>query len=272
MRLGAPTFVSYATAPATLVRIAEDTDPERATEPAAPARPPAVRLPGSCRRDRDPDGPGHQRGEPCRPLERCGHLRRVPGRQDDRVGAAGHRAPTPRPPGAAGRWRPAAGGPDAVGCRSGRAASAGRAARAPTLGVLRTSTDVDAGDLLSKYVAWLEREHREISDVVIFDPPPLLNSDEARVLSAAAGSTVLVMSDGQPAADVASAVGALGSTDDPGHSVIVRLAAFGRRAGGLGPWSRGRRTRSPPPFGLLARRLPALRRRRADRSPRRRVP
>lgn len=81
----------------------------------------------------------------------------------------------------------------------------------PTLSLLPTRTDVDAGDVLSQRLGPLEHELNQAHDVVIFDTPPMLGSDEARVLTGAARATLLVVAAGQPAGDVAAAIAGLGT-------------------------------------------------------------
>jgi cellulose biosynthesis protein BcsQ len=49
-------------------------------------------------------------------------------------------------------------------------------------------------------------------DVVIIDTPPMLGSDETRALTGLASATLLVVSAGRPAAQVASSVAALATT------------------------------------------------------------
>jgi polysaccharide biosynthesis transport protein len=98
---------------------------------------------------------------------------------------------------------------------------------APTLSVLPTSTDVDAGDVLSQHIGRVEHELRQAYDVVVFDTPPVLGSDEARVLAGIVSHTLLVVSAGQSAANVAGTVAALGTAKAKLLGVIANRAAPG---------------------------------------------
>ncbi|MGH3102748.1 MAG: polysaccharide biosynthesis tyrosine autokinase [Gaiellaceae bacterium] len=74
------------------------------------------------------------------------------------------------------------------------------------LSVLPTSADANAGDLLARRFADVVAEARKSFDVIVVDTPPLLATDDARTVAAAAQGTLLVVSAGSAASSVNEAV------------------------------------------------------------------
>ncbi|MFL5966865.1 MAG: polysaccharide biosynthesis tyrosine autokinase [Gaiellaceae bacterium] len=84
-------------------------------------------------------------------------------------------------------------------------------------GLLVTPTEIsdDAGDLLARRFGALAAEARERFDVVVVDSPPLLGTDDARTLAAAADGVLLVVSARSNPSEVNEAILALESLRAP---------------------------------------------------------
>ena len=92
-------------------------------------------------------------------------------------------------------------------------ATALRPGPVPTLTLLPTAADPDAGDLLARRFSDVLRNARERFDVVIVDAPPLLGGDDARTLATLCDGALLVVGAdtvAESAGEAASALDALG--------------------------------------------------------------
>jgi capsular exopolysaccharide synthesis family protein len=83
------------------------------------------------------------------------------------------------------------------------------------LTLLPTAADPEAGDLIARRFAEVIKEAREEYDVIIVDTPPLLGTDDARVIAPLAEGVLLVVSAGSVANPVNEAVLAIEALKAP---------------------------------------------------------
>ena len=83
------------------------------------------------------------------------------------------------------------------------------------LSVLATAPEPEAGDLLPRHFGDVIQQAREDYDVIVVDAPPLLGTDDARVIAPLAAGVILVVSAGSVANPVNEAVLAIESLKAP---------------------------------------------------------
>ncbi|HEX2292103.1 MAG TPA: CpsD/CapB family tyrosine-protein kinase, partial [Gaiellaceae bacterium] len=86
--------------------------------------------------------------------------------------------------------------------------------------VLTTAADPEAGDLLARRFAEVIEQARDRFDVIVVDTPPLLGTDDPRILATMAKGILLVVSAGAPAAAVNEAVIAVEALNAPLMGII----------------------------------------------------
>ena len=101
------------------------------------------------------------------------------------------------------------------------------------LGVLPTSVDPDAGDLLARRFADVLMEARERFDVIVVDAPPLLGGDDARTLATLCDGVLMVVGSETLATSVSEAASAL---DALGVRVLGAVANRARDPKGFGAY------------------------------------
>ncbi|MDP8991948.1 MAG: polysaccharide biosynthesis tyrosine autokinase [Actinomycetota bacterium] len=101
------------------------------------------------------------------------------------------------------------------------------------LGVLPTSVDPDAGDLLARRFADVLTEARERFDVIVVDAPPLLGGDDARTLATLCDGVLMVVGSETLATSVSEAASAL---DALGVRVLGAVANRARDPKGFGAY------------------------------------
>jgi capsular exopolysaccharide synthesis family protein len=74
------------------------------------------------------------------------------------------------------------------------------------LSLLPTAAEPEAGDLLPRHFGDVVQQAREDYDVIVVDAPPLLGTDDARVIAPLAAGVILVVSAGSVASPVNEAV------------------------------------------------------------------
>jgi tyrosine-protein kinase len=88
------------------------------------------------------------------------------------------------------------------------------------LSILPTTADPEAGDLLARGFADIVTEARRTFDVIVVDTPPLLGTDDARILATMAGGMLLVVSAGATATSVNEAILAVEALNAPLMGII----------------------------------------------------
>src|SRR3954447_4163477 len=87
--------------------------------------------------------------------------------------------------------------------------------------ILPTAHDPEAGDLLARRLGQVLDEARENFDLVIIDTPPLLSTDDARMIATAAKGILLVVTRGTLARSVNEAVVAIEALQAPLMGIVA---------------------------------------------------
>lgn len=106
----------------------------------------------------------------------------------------------------------------------------------PSLHILPTQVDTDAGDLLARRFGEVLRTARGRFDVVVVDAPPLLGGDDARTLATFCDGVLMVVAAETPAVSVSEAAGALDALDVRVLGVVANRSRATRGFGAYGAY------------------------------------